>query len=200
GVVRAFVESDYDFKTLVRTLFSSSLVTNAECIDGSTGDNASISRTRHFCSALSNRLGVSDVCGRRLLLDADRTSLREANAPLVSTLPNDTFSRGGQDPLTVSDINLFVRATYERICANTAAEMVGAHSLLSPTDEEASLTFLTEQLMGLPPGDPRHDAARAILRAHLDEAKLTEDVTDALALQSTFTLACLSPSLIGVGL
>ncbi|MFK8000762.1 MAG: hypothetical protein AB8H86_14275 [Polyangiales bacterium] len=199
-VVRAFVESDYDFKTLVRTLFSSSLVTNAECIQGSTGDNAGISRTRHFCAALSHRLGMDDVCGQRILLDDDRIPLREANAPLVSTLPNDTFSRGGQNPLTVSDINLFVRATYERICANAAAEFVGDDALISPSDEDASLTFLTERLMGFPEGDPRHDTARSILQGHLEEARLAPDITEVLALQSTFTLACLSPSLIGVGL
>lgn len=199
-VVQAFEDSDYNFKTLVRILFSSSLVTNAECVQGGTGDNTSISRTRHFCSALSNRLGIDDVCGQRLLVAADRTDLREENGTLVSSIPNDTFSRGGQLPLTVSDINLFVRATYERICANTAAALVSTDERLSPSDPETALTFLTEELMGLPVGDPRHDSVRELLGAHLEEASLFEDVSDELAMQSVFTLACLSPSLIGVGL
>lgn len=198
-IAAAFRDSGMDFRVLIRELFSSPLVTNAECIEGSTGDNAGISRARHFCDALSNRLETPDICGIAAVTRADRTRLGTRNAAVIGTIPDDAFSRGDENPVTVSDVNLFVRGTFERVCDNVAAEMAGAGKRFDPSAADAAIPRLVEELMGLPPSDSRHDGALAILQEH-HAAALAEGATPAIALQSTFSLACMSPSLTGVGL
>lgn len=195
-VVAAFEGSGLDFRVLLRELLSSPLVTSAECIENGTGDNASIARARHFCRSLSTRLDLQDPCGIELRTP---TALGRRNAPLVTTIPDDTFSRGSEDPLTLSDVNLFVRSTYERVCSNVAVEVVGSGKQFDPASSDVAIAQMVERLMGLAPSDTRHDAARALLGEHYTAAQ-AEGATTAVALQSTFVLACMSPSVVGVGL
>ncbi len=198
-IVREFARG-YDFRKMVRSLFSSPLVTNAECIEAGTGDNAGISRARHFCAALSHRLSIDDICGMRMFYEDQEIPVREQNAILISTIPNDTFSRGDQDPLTVSDANLFTRGTYERICSNIAQQVVRGDGRFTAEDSASAIDFFVDEIMSLPAPDPRHEGARAILLSHFDEARAVEGGDPTTALQSTFVLACLSPTLIGMGL
>jgi hypothetical protein len=199
-VVQVFRDSGYDFRALVRELFTSPLITGSECIERGTGDNAGIARLRHFCSSLSNRLEVVDVCGQSVVWQEDRSSFTNKNGPVSSTIPDDTFSRGDEDPLTVSDVNLFVRGTYERICQNIAVDLVGSGKRFTTDDSEGAIAFFAEQLMGLPPSDTRHAGARAVLEEHFEAAQAEEGISATVALQSTFSLACMSPSLTGMGL
>jgi hypothetical protein len=194
-----FVSSGYDFYRLVRELFTSPLVTGAECIETGSGDFASIARTRHFCGALSSRLGINDICGSSVLWTRDRVAIQNRNAMLAPTVPDDAFSRGDAYPLTVSDVNLFVNGSYERICLNVANEVVGAGKTFDPAAGEANIDQLVERVMGLPPTDPRRAEARAVLAEHRTEA-LAAGVTEVEALQSTFVLSCLAPSVTGMGL
>ena len=69
GIVADFVSSNYNFPALVKELFSSPLLTGAAATStypaDSNGDETvpiSISRQAHLCAALSNRMGVADVC------------------------------------------------------------------------------------------------------------------------------------------
>jgi hypothetical protein len=198
-VADAFVSSGYDFYRLVRELFTSPLVTGAECIETGSGDLASIARTRHFCGALSSRLGINDICGSNVLWTRDRVQIQNRNAMLAPTVPDDAFSRGDAYPLTVSDVNLFVNGSYERICLNVANEVVGAGKTFDPAAGEANIDSLVERIMGLPPTDPRRPDARAVLAEHRTEA-LESGVTELEALQSTFVLSCLAPSVTVMGL
>jgi hypothetical protein len=198
-VAETFRSSGMDFRVLVRELFSSPLVTSAACIEGGTGDNAGIARARHFCHALGTRLDIADPCGIQVLWRSDRTPLGNTNAPIVTTVPDDAFSRGDQDPVVVGDVNLFVRGTFEQVCNNVAGTVVGNGRQFDPAEPAAAIGFFVEQLMGLPPSDPRHTGAREILQTHFDGAQ-GAGATSAVALQSTFSLACLSPSVTGMGL
>ncbi len=201
-VVGAFA-TDLDLRVLLRELFSSPLVTGAECVEGGQGDNASIARSRHFCATLSNRLGVSDVCGLEFYFRDEQPSLARQNESIATTVPDDTFSRGDEDPLTIADVNLFITASYERICTNVADDLVdGADDALfdSRAEVDPHLQTLVEDLMGMPASDPRHDEAIAILREHYDDALNLDSVNERAALRSTLTLACISPSVTGTGL
>jgi len=188
--------SSLDFRALVRDLFSSPLVTSASCIEGGTGDNAAIARARHFCTTLSARLEVDDVCGSEQIPPA---GLGRMNAPLVPTIPDDAFSRGNEHPIAISDVSLFVRGTYERVCRNVATQLVGDGKKFEPSAGDGAITAFVEQLMGLAPADPRHDGARAILAEHRATAR-GEGADATVALQSAFVLACMSPSVVGIGL
>ena len=64
-VALAFQNSSYNFPTLIRELFSSPLVTNAKTTTDHrprTAITISIARRDQICAALSNRLGLADVC------------------------------------------------------------------------------------------------------------------------------------------
>jgi hypothetical protein len=198
-VADVFETNGFDFYRLVRELFTSPLVTGASCVPEGSGDFASISRARHFCSSLSTRLGIADVCGSYVLWSSDRTNIQRQNAMLAPTVPDDAFSRGDAYPLTVSDVNLFVNGSYERICLNVAAQVVGAGKTFDPASAEAAIDRMVGELMGLPPTDPRRADARAVLAEHNAEA-IASGVTADVALQSTFVLSCLAPSVTGVGL
>ena len=199
-VVDEFVNDGLSFRTLVRELFSSPLVTSTSCIEEGTGDNASIARVRHFCSSVAGRLGVADPCGTEYIWNADRTNIGRQNETLINTIPDDGFSRGDEDPLTVSDTNLFINGAFERVCTNIASQVVGNDRQFDPREAEVVLPQLVEALMGLPSQDPRHDDALTILNEHLVAAEAEDGVNQTDAMRSTFTLACTAPSLSGVGL
>lgn len=193
-----FRESNLNFRVLLEELFSSPLVTSASCIPGGTGDVPSVARSRHFCTALTARLGISDVCGMEAVSRVGQSNLGRRNRELVPVIPDDTFSRGDETPITLSDISLFSRASYEKICSNVASTLVrNGDPTFSPSNAEAAIDVLVENLMGLPPNDPRHVGAESILRDHFAQSRETENAQ--IALRSTFMLACMSPSVTGVG-
>ncbi|HEX7451644.1 MAG TPA: hypothetical protein VF294_05140, partial [Polyangiaceae bacterium] len=63
-VAKAFQDSTFKLDVLVEELFSSPLITNAESTQTAQnlGATVSIVRRDQFCQALSNRLGVADIC------------------------------------------------------------------------------------------------------------------------------------------
>ncbi len=53
-------------------------------------------------------------------------------------------------------------------------------------------------LLAMTPSDPRSAEAQQVLSAHYTAALATSTATEAL--QSTFVVACLSPSFVGIGM
>jgi hypothetical protein len=197
-----FVDAKYDFRVLLRELFSSPLVTNLAATRTAETDGVTISVARRdqLCQALSNRLGVPDVCEIEM---PTPTNVTTALNRLAGALPADGFSRGSEFPVTAPDPNLFYRAAAELVCESVAVKVVDAGSktlALSSTDPEAAIESLVSKLMALPPGDPLHAAAVAVLKAHYDAVMAAKSGTKTDALRSTFTAACLSPSSLGFGL
>ncbi len=190
-VVDAFKSSNLSFKVLVRELLSSPLVTGtAETKTfAEAGPAPSISRLDHFCSALSNRLGVTDVCRATAALGV-----------LANNIPADGYSRGAESPVLNSDPSLFFRSAAENLCRGVADRVVDVTgSKYSSTKKDAAVADLVANLMGLPSSDPRAAVAKQILNEHYDAAvKAGGKPTDAL--RSTFTLACTSPTVLSVGL
>jgi hypothetical protein len=210
-IVDVFKTSNFNFKTLVRELFSSPLVTGAAhtATFDQRGAPVSVARRDHLCSTLEQRLGISDPCGISGL--PGLTGAQNAIAVLVRGLPSDGYTRGAETPVLPTDSSLFFRSGTENICRRLADQMVDvaaaptatpprAASRYQSTAPDAAIADLVQNLMGLPEGDGRGAQARQILTEHYQEALKVTGIKPKDALKSTFVLACTAPSTISVGL
>lgn len=193
-VVAAFVESGFNFKTLVRELFSSPMVTGASC-DGGQLAGVSIARLSQFCHRLSERLGADDLCALGSIPgseSADQKRVRTA----VDSVPDDSFSRAVVEPVTISNTSLFIRANREVTCIRIAQQAFDDG--FRGQAREDVLDVLVEEVIGLPPSHSLHDGATSVLDRHVDGA-MEAGESERTALQSAFVVACMSPSSAGVG-
>ncbi|MEI9940923.1 MAG: hypothetical protein WDO69_27210 [Pseudomonadota bacterium] len=199
-IASAFETSSFKFDVLVSELFSSALVTNAEPTKTNQeyGATVSIMRRDQFCQALSNRLAVPDICEINL---PTPTGVTSAMNRLAGALPADSFSRGVAAPVTPSDPSLFFRAASELLCEAVAAKVVdsGAGAKFTSTDVATAVEELVTTVMGVPPTDPQHQAAVAVLTSHFNDAK-TGGATATNALRSTFSAACQSAPSLALGI
>jgi hypothetical protein len=224
-VVSNFVKGNYNFAALVKELLSSPLVTGAAATKTFGGDSngnenvpISISRQAHLCAALSNRMGISDICA---LQAAVPTSAQNTTLTIAGSVAADAFSRGSPTPVTPAFPDLFYRAASEELCENIAKLVVDAtggpytSSSSSCTDGDGLMTKFVEQVMGLNPGDSLHDSAKMILESHCAAAAKVKTTTtgggfgggstgstsaQTNSVRSTFVLACESPTSLGIGL
>jgi hypothetical protein len=214
GIVADFVSSKYNFTALVKELFSSPLLTGAAATTTFAGDSAgnenvpiSISRQAHLCAALSNRMGISDVCA---LQAAVPTSAQNTTVTIAGSVAADAFSRGSPTPVTPAYPDLFYRAASEQLCENIAKLVVDVtgspytSSSTSCTDGDGLMTKFTEQVMGLNPSDPAHGSAVSILKTHCAAAAKVKTSGGGSAqtnsVRSAFVLACEAPTSLGIGL
>ena len=127
--------------------------------DSSGNENVpvSIARQAHLCAALSNRMGISDVCA---LQAAVPTSAQNTTLTIAGSVANDAFSRGSPTPVTPAFPDLFYRAASEELCENIAKLVVDVtggpytSSSTSCTNGDGLLTKFVEQVMGVNPSDP----------------------------------------------
>jgi hypothetical protein len=215
-VVGAFENSaptPYNFAVLIKEFFASPLVTGAVATGTFPTANSvpvSISRRDHFCAALSNRLGKPDLCAQAI---PRPSSTQTATATIAQSVAADAFSRGSQTPVTPSDPTLFYRSASELLCSNISKQVVdptGGGGVYSMSDVPGAISNMVEKLMGYPPGHPLYAEAKAVLQEHYDGAKAMRiatgtgtqmrQVSATEALQSTFVLACESPTAVGIGL
>jgi hypothetical protein len=210
-VVAAFTASNLDWKTLVRELFSSPLVTGASHTQSADdrGVPVSVARRDQLCGMYGTRLGLSDPCGLSGL--PGLSGAQNTIATLARGLPSDGYSRGAETPVIPTDSSLFFRSGTENICRHLADEMVDVAASTSATNPtpasryqstnpDAAITDFVQTLMGLPDGDPRAADVHQILTEHYQAALATTGIKARDALKSTFVLACTAPSTIAVGL
>ena len=201
-VALAFQNANYDFKTLVRELFSSPLVTawSSTATFAADGVTISVARRDQLCAALSNRLGKPDLCE---ILTPTPTGVTTAANRLAGSIPADAFSRGSQLPVTPPDPNLFYRAASELVCEAVAAKVVdgpaATNLYTSATGSAAAMTDMVVKVMGLPPSDPHYAGALKALQDHYNGAVAARSTTTA-SLRSTFAAACQSPSSLALGI
>lgn len=208
-VADLFRSSGHDFKALVRELFSSPLITYAKGTPSTAkpgGDAPSIARRDQYCTALSNRLGLTDVCG---MLATTPTRSQAAIAQTATMIAADGYFRSFELPSLPTTPDLFFRASTESICSQVADLLIdvggdAGASRYDSADPATAIADMVQTVMGLPPGDPRHAPALQILTEHHAAALAIQSdagtVTAKDALKSTFQLACLSPSSVIVGL
>ncbi|MEO8874194.1 MAG: hypothetical protein ABI461_01300 [Polyangiaceae bacterium] len=200
-IANAFSASSFDFKVLVRELFSSPLITLASATK-TTGENGvilSIARRDQYCTALSNRLGLPDVCGMTTNMKSSAQNTISSRAVLV---PSDTYYRAYALPALPTNPDLFFRQSVESMCqliSNQIIDVSAGPSKYVSTDPNTAITDFVNIVMGLTPSDPRAASANAILADNFTAAK-GSGATATDALKSTFTLACIAPSSVIVGL
>ena len=187
-LVASFSGSGYDLKALLVELMTSPLVTGASFTETyrSTDPFVSITRKQHLCQMLDARLGVPDACGVAL--------------SFAGLVPEDEFSRGSAEPVQTSVTGLFHYAAAEKLCLRLSTKLVGSTPAMRfPASEpELVLDQIVEQLMGLGAGNPRRAHVRESLGAHYAAAKATTNPV--IALRSAFTVACISPEVMALGL
>lgn len=199
-IALAFQDADYDFKLLVRELFSSPLVTasQATLTFDKDGVRVSILRRDQLCQALSNRLGKPDLCDIALPTPTNATS---AINRLAGSIPADAFSRGAEYPVTPSDPNLFYRAASELVCEAVANQVVDAakDSVYSSADGQKAIADMVVRVMGVTTSDANYARVLEILQQHYDTVRATK-VSATQAMRSTFSAACQSPTALALGI
>lgn len=200
-IANAFQSSTFDFKTLVREVFSSPLITWSAATQTTTNEGVilSIARRDQFCTALSNRLGLTDVCGQTSVTLTNQQSTIATRALLIA---NDTYYRTYALPSLPTNPDLFFRQSTESICNLVASQVVdasGGNSKYTSAQSDAALDDFVATVMNIPPSDPRSAPARAILADNFTASK-AGGANATQALQATFSLACLSPTSVIIGL
>jgi hypothetical protein len=199
-VAGVFRRSGYKWKTLVRELFSSPLITMAGTTRTSEtrGVSLSVARRDHLCVALSKRLSISDLCA---MTTPEPDSLSSAIRRYAAFIPVDGYDRGLELASLSTDPNPFFRISTESMCILLSDRVVdaGGMSPYSSLDPKAAIADFVQTIMALPPSDPRATEARQILQEHFDASK-SSGASASEALKSTFTLACASPSSVLMGL
>jgi len=207
-IVEKFTAAGGTWNTLVHELLASPITTNtAETATSKTnGEVVAVSRRDHLCAALNNRLGFVDICELDSTLGG-RAPQQAAIAQIVSGMPSDGYGRGSTIPVLPNQPTLFYRAGLENICAQVSAMTIDATPSAkqpsakqwSSNQPDAAITDFVAIVMGLTPADSRTQPVTDALTAHFNAAKAGgASATDAL--RSTFVVACLSPSFIGIGM
>lgn len=201
-IAKAFADSNFDLKTLVRETFSSPLVTWASETQTTktNGVIVSIARRDQFCASLSNRLGIDDLCG--MLSTSPTTTQRQVAQPAL-LLPVDGYYRSFALSSLPTHPDLFFRTSAEAICRLSADQVIdvanGDSSKYVSADAPSAIADFVTNVMALGPSDPRYERAKAILSDNFDQSKAS-GATATDSLKATFVLACLSPTSVVVGL
>ena len=186
-IAQAFADSKFDFLALVQALLVSPLVTGAtETATYDTGDYlVSITRRAHFCQMLDTRLGMTNVCGQV--------------SNTIGLIPEDAFSRGTSVPVQPAVSSLFHFAAAEATCKALAKKLVAAGQPFAPASSDLAISDMVSKLMGLSASHSRAEAIHQQLSEHFAAARAA-GATQQNALRDTFTLACLSPDVMTLGL
>jgi hypothetical protein len=200
-VAKAFRDAKHDWKTLVREVMSSPLVTYAEktATTDKDGPVIGIARRELFCARMSNRLGVTDACNLRGLSALPKASATTARN-LSFGIAGSSYARADESPVMPHDPNLFFASGVEKLCGLVAAQLVEtATGKWKVAARDAAITDFVAQVMGVPPADERTAALRVVLNRHYDDAVAAKE-KPADALRSTFVLACSSAPAVSTGL
>jgi hypothetical protein len=194
-VVKAFIDSSFDFHTLVRELFSSPLVTGQTATKTwrEVGETVTISRQDHFCSALTNRLQLpTNLC----VGITDKTTA----TAVANNIPLDGYLRGAEAPALSTAETPFYRGATESLCTLAANLTIDKpKSRYDSTKKDTAITDFVENIMGISAADPNNVAVTQLLNDHY-AAAVAAGAKPIEALASTFVVACLSPTSVAIGL
>lgn len=193
-VAQVFVDSGFQFRTLVRELMSSPVITFAartETWEEFGGVVPPVTQDR-FCLRMSERLGIVDVCDLEGKFEGPADAAKRLRA-LADGVPPVSFGRAAVMPIVTTAPDVFSVASIERMCQIVAEEWYGTGDgmLWTPDDRELVLDHLVGQVMGIPTSDERSAPLRVILDDHWDQA-LDSGANEVAALRSTFITACAS--------
>ena len=181
--------SEKRFLPMLISILSSPLVTGLEEVDSrESAPIISITRRDHICSLLSERLGRPNLCSVNRIRQ------------VIGLIPNDDYARGAVDFSQPALASPFFYAAAEAVCEATATVIVtGNNEFFSSNDPESTMVQMVTRLMSLPDTLDRHNQVLQFLQNHFTTLR-NEGVDSRSALRSVFTVACLSPDVMGVGL
>ncbi len=188
-LVERFISSNYDFKSLWVDVFSSSLVSGFSPTDTYRRKDPIISVTRlnHLCPILQERTGRTDIC------EVGRVR------SVKGLIPRDDFARGAVDPIQPALSSAFHFAAAEAVCEEVARTVVTGNSENFPVRDPELIPNVVTRLMGLSIEHERYQTTVEMLQAHYD-ACIAGGLSAGNAARAVFTLACLTPDVMGVGL
>jgi len=205
-IVTAFQSNGLKWDAMVTDLLSSPLTTNAApTLTTDEVQVVAVARRDHLCAALNNRLfggpaTAADICGLQV------TSPGSTIQTIVGGFPSDGYGRGSPVPVLPTQPNLFYRGGIESVCESVAAMLIdnktppmGALTWTSSATPTAAIQDFVTILMAIESSDPRYAAAQSALLDHFTSVKAT-GASNTTSLQSAFTVACMSPSFIGIGM
>jgi hypothetical protein len=202
-VAGLFRDSHYDWKALVRELYSSPLVTFASKTKNAETEGVviSIARREALCARLSNRLQIPDACNLTGAGGLQQRGAATTAKNLSFGIPGSSYARADAQPVMPHDPNLFFTSATEKLCSLLAAQLVenGATSRWKVAALEDALDEFVAVVMGVPFNDQRAPRFRDVLARHYTAALAARE-RPADALKSTFVLACSSPSAVSAGL
>jgi hypothetical protein len=206
GRIATDFTSSLSWSKLVLELATSPITTNAQVTKTAQeeGELVAVSRKYHLCTALDSRLGLTDVCG------LDLTKVVYSGAPIIAGgLPSDQYGRGTANPVLPNQPSLFYRSGVENICEDIAPLVVDpspaipgakAYSSTSQANINSAIQDMVTSVMGVVPSDPRASQIVTALQGHYSTALMTSGIKPTDALRSTFVVACLTPSVVGIGM
>jgi hypothetical protein len=200
-VAKAFRDSNFDWKTLVRELSSSPLVTYTATTKTAQAEGVviAIARREALCARLSNRLAIKDVCNLQGQSALAKSVVASA-ANLAVGIPGSSYGRADATPVMPHDPNLFFTSATEKLCGVLAGQLVEtATGPWKVAGRDAAFADFVHTLMGIPGTDDRAPPLQDILSRHYTAAVAAKE-TPADALRSTFVLACTTPLAISIGL
>lgn len=190
-----FAADNYDFRHLVRALFTSPLVTYAQtpATEGRSAQVSSVVRRDQLCQLLKVRLGDDGLCGA---LDALADGSDSLPARLAA-MPQDGYTRGVNEAMYVSAPDPFYVGNLENICWLAAKQFVdGDKKWVSSADPVGASNKIAASLMALSPAEAA-EPAKTLSDAFADLTAAGADPT--VAMQSVFTAACSSVLVASVG-
>ena len=150
--------------------------------------NVSITRQQHMCGLFEKRLSRPDICNVNRVRN------------VIGLIPKDDFARGVIDPTQPVRPSPIYFAAVESVCEAVARTVVvGGNRPFTTGQPERTLERLVSRLMSLPANHPRSEGVRLALADHYEVA-VERGVSRTDALRSAFTIACMSPDVVGVGL
>ncbi|MBE7190393.1 hypothetical protein, partial [Jatrophihabitans endophyticus] len=186
------------FSRLVLNVFSSPLTTYARATETTLqqGVTFSVAKVDQLCPLLSQRLGIDDVCG--LDPQANPQGDMKSVQTVTGIFPANSFARGTVNTGQANDPTLFLRSGAENVCARLAGQVVdsGSNANFPSGDVPTAVGNLVHLLMGVSAADDEEPIA--LLTEHQQNA-VAAGLSAGDAMKSTFVVACLSPSVMGVG-
>jgi hypothetical protein len=201
-IVELFRASNHSWNVLVKALMTSPLVTHAAPTQTTVaaGETVAIARRDHLCAALNARLGLDDACGQqrrrrgrgaphRRGVAVGRVRPRRRGA--LAAQPADPVLPGRPgEPLRARGRPGDRRAGSSRIQRPPLVEQRSRHRHRRVRERGDGAAGERSA---------RGTGARALGRA-LRLGQRATGITATQALQSTFVVACLSPSTVSIGL
>lgn len=194
SVAARFKNSNFNFKTLLKEFFTSSLAVNKISSAPGAQPFVSVARSSHFCQAVKNRADA-------LLSSFGRGPINRdfCGGAALDSMPTDATPRGAVKFAQSPNITSFSYRAIESTCEGLARQTAGYAPTSSSSERSASIEKIISTIMGMPQGHPRRVAAIAKANEIYNHA-LSLGLSARDSMGEVVIFSCVSPELLGVGL